>query len=190
MRSSQLFQVLQGIRKIIRFGMRECLLGFQLVWHIIYWGILVKENFLLCLLLFGRSRFSALFTAWRVLGNSIASKANLVRRVVEVGSTFSYMWGEEGETTRHPFFECRIVWLVWNQCYEWLGVTLVDHNDSISYFLHFKLCNVPTFLNVVWESVWIAVIGEIWRHRNKHFFKRGMVDHFKIFFLIQLKVWS
>ena len=25
------------------------------------------------------------------------------------------------------FFEFRVVWLVWSQCYAWLGMTFVDH---------------------------------------------------------------
>jgi len=61
---------------------------------------------------------SAFFTAWRVLGNKIASKANLVRRGIEVGNMSYCMCGEEEETTRHLFFECRVAWLVWNLCYD------------------------------------------------------------------------
>jgi len=43
---------------------------------------------------------------------------------------------------------------------------------------------------VIWESVWIAVVGEIWQHGNKYTFKGGVIDHSKIFTLAQLKVWS
>ena len=99
------------------------------------------------------------------------------------------MWRDR-ETTRDLFFECKIAWLVWNQCCAWLGVASVDHIDPISHFLHFKLCNVPTYINVFWRSVWIVVIGEIWRHRNKYIFKGEVIDHFEFFSLAQLKVWS
>jgi len=54
-----------------------------------------------------------------------------------------------------------MAWLVWNQCYAWLGVTLVDHISPFSHFLHFKMCNVPTYINGFWGSLWIDVIGEI-----------------------------
>jgi len=40
------------------------------------------------------------------------------------------------------------------------------------------------------RSVWIAVVGEIWRDKNKHIFKGGVIDHFEIFSLVQLNVWS
>ena len=70
---------------------------------------------------------SALFTTWRVLGNLIASKANPVRRGVTVDCSTCYLCREEVETTRHLFFQCRVAWLVWSQCYAWIGMASVDH---------------------------------------------------------------
>lgn len=63
----------------------------------------------------------------------------------------------------------------------------VDHIDSCSHFLHFNLNNVLDYVNVVWESFWVANNGEIWRHKNKHIFKGGVIDHSEIFSLTQLK---
>ena len=93
------------------------------------------------------------FTTWRVLGNTIASKANMLRRGVVVDCMFCCLYGETEETTRHLFFECRFACLVWNQCYTWFVVTSIDHIDLVSHFLHFKLCNVPNYINVFWGSV-------------------------------------
>ena len=124
---------------------------------------------------------SALFIAWRVLGNSIASKANLVRHGVTVDCSSCCLCREEVETTRHLFFECKIAWLVWSQCYAWLGLAWVDHFDYGSHFLHFILCNVPGYVNATWGSVWVAIIGEIWRNKNNHIFKGEAIDHFEIF---------
>jgi len=78
----------------------------------------------------------------------------------------------------------------WNQCYAWLGLTSVDHHDPVSHFLHFNLLNVPVQVNVVWGSVWIAVVGEIWKHKNNHIFKGGVIDHSEMFTLAQLKIWT
>jgi len=63
-----------------------------------------------------------------------------------------------------------------------LGVVLVNHNDFISLFLPFKSCNFLAYVNVVWGNVWIAIIGEILGHKNKHIFKGGVVDHSNFFF--------
>ena len=66
----------------------------------------------------------------------------------------------------------------------------VDQIDSGSHFLHFNLYNVLGYINVAWGSVWVAIINEISRHRNKHIFKGGTIDHCEIFSLTQLKAWS
>jgi len=79
------------------------------------------------------------FTTWRVLDNTIASKSNLVRR----GVTVDYI----------SCCLCRIAWLVCNECYAWFRVGSIDHFDSGSHFLHFKLCNVPNYVNADWGSV-------------------------------------
>jgi len=65
------------------------------------------------------------------------------------------------ESIKHMFFEYRIVWLVWNQCYAWMGIALVDNVDLVSHFLHFNLLNALVQVNVVWSSVWIVVVSEI-----------------------------
>ena len=36
----------------------------------------------------------------------------------------------------------------------------------------------------------MAVVAELWKHRNKTIFNSGRVDHTKIFTMVQLKVWS
>ena len=96
---------------------------------------------------------SAQFIAWRVLVNSIASKDNLERRGVAAASNLCCFCGVKVETTKPIFFCCIIVWLVWNQCYAWLELVSVDHYDSIPHFMHFKISNVVSHVNVVWGSV-------------------------------------
>ena len=38
--------------------------------------------------------------------------------------------------------------------------------------------------------MWVAIVFEIWRHRNKIVFNKGVVDDVEIFTLAQLKAWS
>jgi len=66
-------------------------------------------------------------------------------------------------------------------------MTSVDHFDYVSHFLHFILYNVPDYVDATWGSVWIAIIDEIWSHKNNHTFKGKTIDHYKIFYLAQLK---
>jgi len=74
-----------------------------------------------------------------------------------------------------------------------LQVIRVDstiHHTFVSYFPQFNILEAPTSVNLILGSVWIAVVSEIWRHRNKHIFKGGVIDHSEIFSMVQLKVWS
>jgi len=63
-----------------------------------------------------------------VLLNKIATRVNLERCGVVVESLLCSLCGVEEESCHHLFFECRIAWLVWNQCFAWLGVAFVVHN--------------------------------------------------------------
>jgi len=49
---------------------------------------------------------------------------------------------------------------------------------------------VPTSVNEVWGVIWIAVVNEIWNHRNIVIFKGGVIDVLEVFALVQLKAWS
>ena len=51
----------------------------------------------------------------------------------------------------------------------------------------FKLIEESEAINRIWLCVWIAVIGEPWKHRNKKMFKNGHIDHLEIFSMTQLK---
>ena len=133
---------------------------------------------------------SAQIIAWRVLINSIATKANLERRGILVDTNLCSFCRMTVESTNHMFFYCRIAWLVWNQCYTCLGIASVDHVVPTAHFLHFILLNAPVQVNVVWNCVWIAVVSELWKHRNKHIFQGGVIDPSEVFTLAQLKAWS
>jgi len=126
-------------------------------------------------------------TTWKVLINSIATKVNLERRGVLVDTNICSFCRMAVESTKHMFFECKIAWLVWNQCYAWMGITSVDHVDPVSHFLHFNLLNAPVQVNVVWSSVWIVVVSEIRKHMNKHIFQGGVINLSEVFIVAQLK---
>ena len=95
----------------------------------------------------------------------------------------------EEESYNHLLFECRLAWLVWSQCYAWLGLASVNHSNSHFHFQQFRLCNAFEFINAVWMTIWIVVVSEIWSLRNKIIFKEGVVDVSEVFALIQLKAW-
>jgi len=56
--------------------------------------------------------------------------------------------------------------------------------------MQFKLLDAPKSVNLILGSIWVVMISEILRHRNNHIFKGGVVDHFEIFSLTKLKIWT
>jgi len=58
------------------------------------------------------------------------------------------------------------------------------------YFMMFCPTNVKGPIYIIWGGVWIAIVGEIWKHRNMCVFKNGRVDHIKVFAVTQRKVWA
>jgi len=131
---------------------------------------------------------SAHVTSWRVIENKIATKVNMERRGVQVESNLCCLCRVSEESTSHLFFGCRVAWLAWNLCYTWLGVSSVNLLSPGSHFEQFKILDATTSVNLILCNVWIALVSEIWRHRNKFLFNGGVVDHSKFFSLAQVKV--
>jgi len=132
---------------------------------------------------------SAHLLAWRVLEDKIATKANLVRRGIGVITNICSMCGEEEETTSHLFCTCRIAWLVWAKCHEWVGMASMSHRNSKNHLLIFRMSGVTESVNQVW-GVRIVVVGELWKHRNRKVFRSGKIDPIEIFAMSQVKAWS
>jgi len=104
---------------------------------------------------------SAQLTAWRVLGNKIATKVNLLRRGVAVRNSLCSFCREKEEEFFHLFFDCRISWLTWNLCYAWLGITTFVPFHAFSHVFQFRLCNALESVNLGLGNIWIAMVNEI-----------------------------
>ena len=58
------------------------------------------------------------------------------------------------------------------------------------HFSQFRLIEESVVVNRIWLCVWITIIGDLWKHKNKKISKNEHIDHSKIFSMVQLKVWS
>ena len=128
--------------------------------------------------------------AWRVLENKLATNANLEKRGITVVSSVCSFGGVEEESNTYLFFECSFAWRMRNLCWAWLGVQSVFHNIPLLNLSQFRLSNVSVSVNEVWGVIWIAIVNEIWKHRNKVIFRGGAIDVLKVFALVQLKAWA
>jgi len=143
--------------------------------------------------------------------------AIVVKELVKLQRNFLWNWGSEGRkiawvswnkmcqpreegglrmldmrrfNTSHLFCTCRVAWLVWAKCYEWMRLATMDHQEPKKHFASFKVSGAKDSVNLMWVCVWIAVVGKIWKHRNIRIFIGGRIDHNEIFDLAQLKAWS
>ena len=128
--------------------------------------------------------------AWRVLENKLATRVNLSRRGVQLESLRCVLCGKEEESGSHLFFGCSFAWRVWCLCYRWLGVLFVSHIEPKFNFDQFRLSLSSETGLVVWNTIWVGVVSEIWSHRNHIIFKRGVAYASEVFALVQVKVWS
>ena len=95
---------------------------------------------------------SVQFTAWRVLRNVIPTKDNLLRRGLLLISDRCPLCGEEEESVRHLFFECRISWRIWGMCLRWLGYSSVLHRDGQMHFRMFKPLDLKEAIIRCWGA--------------------------------------
>jgi len=133
---------------------------------------------------------SVVLTAWRMLENKLAIRVNLERRGVSVENSLCCLCGKEEESYRHLFFDCSFAWRVWCLCFKWLGVSFVFHINPKSNFDQFRLSWSSDSVNVVWNTIWVGMVSELWNHRNFIIFKRGVAEAFEVFVFVQVKVWS
>ena len=120
----------------------------------------------------------------------LATRVNLEKRGIAVESPFCSLCRVEVESNNHLFCECRFAWLVWSGCFAWLGVQFVSHNDPLLNFSQFRLCNASALASEMWGVIWIAVVSELWKHRNNAIFNGGVVDGLEVVALVQVKTWS
>ncbi|XP_068461617.1 uncharacterized protein [Phaseolus vulgaris] len=104
---------------------------------------------------------SAHVTTWRVIENKVASKVNLERRGIQIESNLYNLCRLSEESTNHLFFGCRIAWLIWNLCYDWLGINSVDLIVPGSHFEYFKILDAPNSVNLIVGNILIALVSEI-----------------------------
>ena len=93
------------------------------------------------------------------------------------------------ENEEHLFFSCSVSQKVWNMCDRWMGVSIVHHVKARANFQHFHLFDLNNRQNLVWKGMWLAIIGEIWKHRSGVIFNHKKVDAIEIFDQAQVAAW-
>jgi len=126
---------------------------------------------------------------WRVLLDKLPTKTNLLVRGVQLQHSLCELCHAHEENAEYLFFSCKVSQMVWNMCDRWLGVSTVHHVKAKANFQHFHLYDLNSRQNLVWKGMWLAIIGEIWKHRNGVIFNHRKVDPREIFDQAQVAAW-
>ena len=133
---------------------------------------------------------SAQFFVWRVLINKVPTRDNINNRGVRLGSNTCALCAITNETVSHLFFTCKVTTRIWQLCDSWIGRSFVYHNSAGIYFSQFELIGLGNKHNNVWRCMWLAIVWDIWNHRNKVIFRNAKVEAEEVFMLAQTKVWA
>jgi len=68
-------------------------------------------------------------------------------------------------------------------------LTSVHHANAMANFQHFYLLNLNRRKNLIWRGMWLAIIGEIWKHKNGVIFMHRRVDPIEFFDHAQVLAW-
>jgi len=130
---------------------------------------------------------SAIVSAWRILLDRLPTRLNLGRRGVQLANPLCPLCQDDVESNNHLFNTCFVVQQVWDLCDRWIGKVGVRHQATLVNFQSLCLLGEKQSANRVWKGMCVAIVLEVWSHRNKVVFKGGVVDDVEIFSLAQLK---
>jgi len=88
---------------------------------------------------------------------------------------------EHIENAQHLFCTCKVTQKVWDLCERWTGRLTIRHESIPIHFQSYHLTDHRNSVNRAWKGVWVAIVTEIWNHRNKVVFKGGIVDEEEFF---------
>jgi len=126
----------------------------------------------------------------RLLLDKLPTKDKLSVKGVQLQHSLCEFCLDCEESASHLFFSCGMSQKVWKMCDSWIGVSSVHHNQARIHFQHFHLSSLNTRQNTIWKGMWLAIVGEIWRHKNEVIFKQKKVDTEDIFSLAQVNAWA
>jgi len=103
---------------------------------------------------------SALMCIWRIIWDRLPTRANLVRRGVQLGCALCPLCREDVESVQHLFCTCKVTQKVWDSCEKWMGRVTVRHKSIPIHFQSFHLRDQRKSVNRAWKGMLIVVVIE------------------------------
>jgi len=120
----------------------------------------------------------------------LPTRDNLEKRQIVLLSIQCPLCNSTEKTVQHVLFECVVTQKVCDNCDRWIDIHSVRPNFAASHFMSFNLIRCRKKVNSMWRGMWVAIVWELWKHRNNVVFNDRVVDDSEIFVLAQLRGWS
>jgi len=91
--------------------------------------------------------------------DKLPTRINLDKRGVIVPGNVCPLCKKSEETAQHMFISCEI-------CDRWIEISSVRQQTIVNHYQNFHLLGFNRNINTVWKGVWVAIVWEIWKHRN------------------------
>ncbi|GAU37509.1 hypothetical protein TSUD_275610 [Trifolium subterraneum] len=135
---------------------------------------------------------------WRLLGDRLPTKANLVTRGILSSEAHFYV-SECGvvESTQHLFLSCTTFGSLWSLVSSWIGSSLVDAHTIVDHFVRFThSAGSPMACRSFMQLIWLVNVWVVWNERNSRLFRgsaeslQHLLDKIKTFSYMWLKATS
>jgi len=126
---------------------------------------------------------SAVVYVWRILLDRLPTRANLVKRGMQIMYVDCLLCLEATETCQRLFDTCKVAQKVWDKCERWAGTVIARHESILFHFQSFYLLNQRQGVDRALKGMLVSIVSEIWNHRSKVVFNGGVVDVEEIFTL-------
>ncbi|KAF1891164.1 hypothetical protein Lal_00001305 [Lupinus albus] len=117
-----------------------------------------------------------IYLAWRLFHDRLPTKDALSKRGVlslTNGDLFCSFCKDEPESSTHLFSSCSISYSACQLLYKWLRFNVVlPLNPILHYSNHLGLVSSSKCWKA-WNSIWLAMVWAIWRHRNDIIFNNA-----------------
>lgn len=113
-----------------------------------------------------------LILAWRGVLNRLATKDNLIRLGLNMGSQLCDICNKDAETLTHTFKTCGLAKDVWAKAQIWCGFTMHDFLGLDELIANLEEQVKTAMEKGIYYVVAVAVISQLWKNRNDATFMR------------------
>lgn len=114
---------------------------------------------------------------WFIIQKRLNTRDRLCSlNIIPENQTACLLCNEVIEAVSHLFFECKISWKLWSECFLWWNMCWVFHNQPCVFFEDWMGVPFYDFEKKLWRSMLYVVLWSIWEYRNHIVFENFSRD--------------